>query len=138
MEGIMFRHVGSMIVVWTAVLALAPAISSAQEGNPPASSADDTPQQALESFLRGIRVVTSVATLADKRKEWAADREIQRTFEAVTEHVQSNPSLQGDYYKFQANKRLLKRAISSGKTQLRRMLRPTGYGSGTDGRRQLF
>ncbi|HUE72470.1 MAG TPA: hypothetical protein VMP01_16420 [Pirellulaceae bacterium] len=103
-------------------MALAPAISGAYEGNPPVSSTGDAKQQALESFLRGIRVVTSVATLADERKEWA-DRASQRSIEAVAELIRGNPSLQGGYYKYQANKRLLKESdLERGNTQLRRML----------------
>jgi len=122
----MLRLIGSNAVVWTAVFALlASAIDGAiaQETQSPASGVHETPQQALEAFIRGVRLVSSIATLEDKRNEWA-DRRVQRTIEAVADRVRRNPRLQGGYYQFQANKRLLKESdLERGKTQLRRMLR---------------
>lgn len=99
-----------------AILLAAAAVTTAQGAGSPACSAAAKLEEDLATVMRRFGVLRELVT----REQSLRDRLI----ESVTERVKRDERLQGGYYRFQANKRLLKEnELERGVVQLRRMLK---------------
>jgi hypothetical protein len=99
-----------------AILLELAAVTAAQGAGSPACSAAAKLEEDLAGVMRRFGVLRELVTREQSRSN--------QLIESMTERVKRDQRLQGGYYRFQANKRLLKEyELQRGIVQLRRMLK---------------
>lgn len=112
----MMQRTKTVVPAVMAIVASLAALTTSQERRASAYCAVMRPEESVKDFFRELRVLRREVTPKDKNRE--------RMIRRVRAKVKQDEKLQGGYYRFQANKRLLtEKDLERGKNELRRMLR---------------